>query len=122
MKRLHFFLQLYALFYDNFHIEWDKILAIDNIWFEIVVRYQYDADLEVSNKNLETLHKTLLKIEEKNLNLAEKINRMARKKALRGENGKWYNWTEKKFVFIAPEHCTDYNVFLVVMVDNTSIF
>ena len=57
-------------------------------------------EIITQSPNLKTLHKTLLKIEEKNLNLAEKINRMARKKALRGENGKWYNWTEKKFVFI----------------------
>jgi len=44
--------------YDDFFLNWYKICQIDNIWFDIVIWYQYNLDLKKNClfRNVNTLN------------------------------------------------------------------
>lgn len=79
--------------YDDFLLSWDKICQIDNIWFEIVIWYQYNFLLKENCLfyDMDTLNKSLFKIEEKIFSLEKQVNIMSKNKVLK-EKDKIYDY------------------------------
>ncbi len=71
--------------YDDYCLSWDDILMIDNIWYDIVIHYQYILDLQFNDIN--TLNNILFTLESKTITFEKQLNQMMRKKVLEGENG-----------------------------------
>lgn len=74
--------------YDDFFLNWYKICQIDNIWFDIVIWYQYNLDLKESCLfcDINRINKVLFDFEEKFFELEKQVNIIARNKVLKQED------------------------------------